>query len=85
MPLIVVSPFTKKNYVSHTPVDYTAILKFIETRFLSSATPNNLTNRDVVQMDMTEFFDFTNVPWKVPPDKIPQQPNTMPCYEDHLP
>ena len=85
VPLIVVSPFTKKNYVSHTPADYTAILKFIETRFLSSATPNNLTNRDVVQMDMTEFFDFTNVPWKVPPDKIPQQPNTMPCYEDHLP
>jgi len=29
VPLIVVSPFTKKNYVSHTPTDYTAILKLI--------------------------------------------------------
>jgi phospholipase C len=33
VPLIVISPFTKKNYVSHTTADYTAILRFIETRF----------------------------------------------------
>ena len=33
LPLIVVSPFTKKNYVSHTPADFTAILRFIEARF----------------------------------------------------
>jgi phospholipase C len=32
VPLIVVSPFTKKGYVSHTVADFTAILKFIETR-----------------------------------------------------
>ena len=33
LPLIVVSPFTKKNYVSHTPAEFTAILRFIEARF----------------------------------------------------
>ena len=33
IPLIVVSPFAKKNYVSHTPADLTAILKLIELRF----------------------------------------------------
>ena len=32
LPLIVVSPFAKKNYVSHTVRDYTAMLKLIETR-----------------------------------------------------
>lgn len=63
LPLIVISPFTKKNYVSHTVADYTAILKFIETRFNVPA----LTQRDAAQMDMTEFFDFTNVPWATPP------------------
>lgn len=63
VPLIVVSPFTKKNYVSHTVADYTAILRFIETRF--SVTP--LTQRDAAQMDMSEFFDFQNVPWATPP------------------
>jgi len=63
LPLIVVSPFTKKNYVSHTVADYTAFLKFIETRFKVPA----LTKRDAAQMDMTEFFDFQNVPWATPP------------------
>jgi phospholipase C len=63
VPMIVISPFTKKNFVSHTSADYTAILKLIETRFNVPA----LTKRDAAQMDMTEFFDFTNVPWKTPP------------------
>ena len=80
VPLIVVSPFTKKNYVSHTVADYTAMLKFIETRF---GLPS-LTARDAAQMDMTEFFDFTNTPWKVPPSP-PAQPTSGPCYFDHLP
>ena len=63
VPLIVVSPFTKKNYVSHTVADYTAILALIERRF--GIPP--LTKRDAAQMDMTEFFDFQNVPWWIPP------------------
>jgi phospholipase C len=63
VPLLVVSPFTKKNYVSHTVADYTAILKLIETRF----NIPSLTQRDAAQMDMTEFFDFQNVPWATPP------------------
>jgi phospholipase C len=63
VPVLVVSPFTKKNFVSHTIADYTAILKLIETRF----NVPSLTNRDAAQMDMTEFFDFQNVPWATPP------------------
>ena len=63
MPLIVVSPFTKQNYVSHTVADTTAILKFIETRY--GLQPLN--NRDAAQMDMTEFFDFDDPPWLTPP------------------
>jgi len=63
VPLIVVSPFTRKNYVSHTVADYTAILALIEHRFGISP----LTKRDAAQMDMTEFFDFQNAPWASPP------------------
>ncbi len=80
VPLIVVSPFSKKNYVSHTPADYTAILKLIETRF--GLDP--LTARDAAQFNMSEFFDFVNAPWMTPPTP-PVQPDTMPCYMDHLP
>jgi phospholipase C len=64
VPLIVVSPFSKKNYVSHTVYDHTAILKLIEKRFNLPA----LTARDAAQADMsTDFFDFANVPWATPP------------------
>jgi len=80
VPLIVISPFSKKNYVSHTVADHTAILKFIEARFGVPA----LTARDAAQIDMTEFFDFT-APWLTPPSGIPSQPTNAPCYMDHLP
>jgi phospholipase C len=83
VPLIVVSPFTKKNYVSHTVADLTAILKLIETRF----NVPSLTNRDAAQMDMTEFFDFANPPWTTPPapSVIPRQITSGPCYATSLP
>jgi phospholipase C len=82
IPLIVVSPFAKKNYVSHTVADYTAWLKLVETRFLPAGT--HLTARDQAQMDMTEFFDFKNPPWMIPPTP-PTQPTNGSCYLDHLP
>mgnify|MGYP005811877881 CR=1 FL=1 len=63
VPNFIVSPFAKKNFVSHTPMDYTAILKFIETRW--NLPP--LTKRDASMPDMTEFFNFASPPWAVPP------------------
>ena len=80
VPLIVISPFTKKNYVSHTPADYTAFLKFIETRF----TLQPLTARDAAQPDMQEFFDFVNSPWATPP-MPPDQPANGVCDLTALP
>jgi phospholipase C len=81
VPLIVVSPYTKKNYVSHATADLTAILKLIETRFTVPA----LTSRDAAQMDMsTEFFDFSNPVWLTPPTP-PAQNTDGACYLDHLP
>jgi phospholipase C len=74
VPLLVISPFTKKNFVSHTVADYTAILRFIETRF----NVPSLTQRDAAQMDMTEFFDFQNTPWATPPSP-PTQSTTGAC------
>ena len=69
VPLLVVSAFTRKNFVSHHTADFTAILKLIETRFQLGS----LTKRDAAQMDMTEFFDFTNPPWMTPPADVPDQ------------
>jgi phospholipase C len=80
LPLVVISPFTKKNFVSHTSMDYTAILKLIEARF--NLKP--LTARDAAQPDMTEFFDFNAAAWMTPPTP-PDQLTNGACYLDHLP
>jgi phospholipase C len=80
VPLLVVSPYAKKNYVSHSVADLTAILKLIETRF--NVAP--LTKRDAAQIDMTEFFDFTNPPWMTPPTP-PAQNVSGACYLNQLP
>jgi phospholipase C len=74
VPLIIVSPFARPHFVSHTPMDYTAVLKFVEQRF----NLPNLTQRDAVQPDMGEFFDFVNVPNLNPPTPA-TQPTSQPC------
>ena len=76
VPLIVVSPFTRKGFVSHTAADYTAVLKFVETRWGLSP----LSKRDAAQMDMTEFFDFANPPWLTPPTPPAASVDTSRCY-----
>jgi len=65
VPNIIISPFTKKHYVSHTPMDHTAVIKFVESRFINSSA--HLTNRDAAQPNLLEFFDFNAVPWSTPP------------------
>ena len=65
VPNMIISPFTRKHYVSHTPMDHTAVIKFVENRFISSSA--HLTNRDAAQPNLLEFFDFNAVPWATPP------------------
>jgi phospholipase C len=65
LPNIIISPFTRKHYVSHIPMDHTAVIKFVESRFIGSSA--HLTARDAVQPNLLDFFDFTNVPWAKPP------------------
>jgi phospholipase C len=76
VPMFVVSPFSKKNFVSHTPMDYTSVLKFVEMRF----NLPNLTQRDASMPGLNEFFDFSTPtgPWATPPTP-PQQPKNLPC------
>ena len=75
LPLIVISPWVKPHYVSHTPRDTTSILKFIEARFGLPA----LTARDAWADDMTEFFDFSHPPALLTPPALPDQPTNGTC------
>lgn len=73
VPLLVISPWVKPHFVSHTNREFTSILKLIETRF--NLQP--LTDRDAAADDMTEFFDFSTPHLLVPPE-LPVQPVACP-------
>jgi phospholipase C len=74
VPTIVISPYTIKNFVSHTVRDTTSVLAMVEARFGVAA----LTGRDAAQPSMNEFFDFVNKPWATPPTP-PTQNTGEPC------
>jgi phospholipase C len=83
VPNIVISPFTRKHYVSHTPMDHTAVIKFVENRFIGASA--HLTSRDAAQPDLLDFFDFTAKPWSTPPSPpAPATPSTL-GYDPCLP
>jgi phospholipase C len=65
VPNIVISPFSRRHYVSHVPMDHTAVIRFVEDLFIGNG--KYLTLRDAVQPDLLNFFDFNNIPWATPP------------------
>jgi phospholipase C len=59
VPFVVISPFSKQHYVSHTIGNHGSILRMIEKRFLAGKF---LTARDEFSNDLEDLFDFTNSP-----------------------
>jgi phospholipase C len=55
VPLVVISPWAKRNYVSHLARDHTAITRFIETLFDLPA----LSARDANSDALLDMFDFS--------------------------
>ena len=74
IPIIVISPWVKPHYVSHTWRDLTSILRLIETRF--NVPP--LTARDATADNMMEFFDFSS-PRLLTLPPLPNQPTNGTC------
>jgi phospholipase C len=67
VPLIVVSPWARRNYVSRVVQDHTSILAFIERKWNLPA----LTFRDANAHPMTDYFDFRRRTFAVPPAIAP--------------
>jgi phospholipase C len=63
VPAVVVSPYSRRHFVSHVTDDHTSILRFIETRFGLPA----LTARDAQADAMLGFFDFSRRSFATPP------------------
>ena len=62
VPMIVVSPYAKRHFVSHVVDDHTSILAFIEKRFGLPA----LTARDGAADPMLDYFNFDQPNFSVP-------------------
>jgi phospholipase C len=82
VPNMIVSPFSRRHYVSHTPMDHTAIIKFVENRFLGSSA--HLTPRDAAQPNLLDFFDFNAVPWATPPSPPAPFTSTTSCTPTNM-
>ena len=63
VPLIVVSPWARKNYVSRIVQDHTSITAFVERKWNLPA----MTFRDANAHPMTDYFDFTRPAFATPP------------------
>ena len=64
VPLLVVSPFARPQYVSHAIADHTSLLAFVETVFLPTVHGHrqHLTRRDRDADNLLDLFDFAGSP-----------------------
>jgi phospholipase C len=58
VPLIVVSPFARKNFVDHTLTDQSSILRFIEDNWLSGERVQPGGSFDTIAGPLNYMFDF---------------------------
>jgi phospholipase C len=67
VPAVIVSPYARRNHVSHVVHDHTSILKLIETKWNLPA----LTRRDANADNLLDSIDFDHMAFRDPP-KLPQ-------------
>ncbi len=63
VPLIVVSPWGRRNYISNVVQDHTSITRFVETKWNLGA----MTYRDANAANMTDYFNFHKPHFRHPP------------------
>jgi phospholipase C len=83
VPLIVVSPYAKRGYVSHVVTDHTSILRFVEARFGLPA----LTHRDANAIPPFDMFDFSHADTSIPqlPDAVIDPTQQAACTMQYPP
>jgi phospholipase C len=69
VPMVAISPYSRRHFVSHAVYDHTSILKSIETRF--GLPP--LTNRDRLAKPLWGLFNFRHPSFMTHP-KLPRAP-----------
>jgi phospholipase C len=70
VPLIILSPYARSGFISHTVYEFSSLLKFVEKRW--GLAP--LTVRDYLANDLLDSFDFGQTPLA----PLPLQQRTCP-------
>lgn len=63
VPLVAVSPFARRHYVSHRTYSHTSLLRFVQAR----ADLPALSRRDANDEPPLDLFDFEHPPFVAPP------------------
>jgi phospholipase C len=58
VPLLIISPYARPGFISHTVYEFSSLLRFVEARFRLEP----LTDRDSAANDLLDSFDFTQRP-----------------------
>jgi phospholipase C len=58
VPFLLISPFSRRGYITHTTLEFSSMLKFVEERF----DLDPLTDRDKHANDLIDSFDFDDRP-----------------------
>jgi phospholipase C len=74
-PAVIISPWSRRGYLSHMQFDHTSVLKLIEWRW--GLTP--LTVRDAVANNLALALDFANPSTFAPIFAVPSGPFGGPC------
>lgn len=85
VPCIIISPYAKRGYVSHTRYEFGSILKFLERTFGLAS----LHTTDVRAPSLEDSFDFTQaprkfkrIPTKVPASYFTNRPQSLKAPDD---
>ncbi|MBD5656238.1 MAG: hypothetical protein IAI50_13825 [Candidatus Eremiobacteraeota bacterium] len=80
-PLIVVSPYAKHGYISHTQHEFGSILHFAESNFGLAALSASDSRAD----DLSDCFDFTQTPKAFVPLAVTRRPESFKHAVDMVP
>jgi phospholipase C len=59
LPLLIISPFARRNHVDHTLIDQTSILRFIEDNWLSGERIQLGGSMDTIAGSLADMFNFS--------------------------
>ena len=76
IPLLVISPWAKDNYVDHTLLDQTSVIRFIEDNFLDGKRIQPGGSFDSIGNSIESMFDFNRPLWDVHARTLILDPST---------